>query len=94
MCNNILFLGTEDESCELEVLNLANAIRSKDISVINSPSKLKFKKLLQQASKSGSSFLGIIQKETNKVKIKNLDTNDQNIFELNNLDEIITELNK
>ena len=30
------FLGTEDESCELEVLNLANAIRGKDISVINS----------------------------------------------------------
>ena len=92
--NNVLFLGTEDESCELEVLNLANAIRSRDISVINSPNKLKFKKLLQQASKSGSHFLGIIQKETNKVKIKNLDTNDQNIFELNNLDEIITELNK
>ena len=22
--NNVLFLGTEDESCELEVLNLAN----------------------------------------------------------------------
>jgi histidyl-tRNA synthetase len=92
--NNVLFLGTEDESCELEILNLANSIRSRDISVINSPSKLKFKKLLQQASKSGSRFLGIIQKETKKVKIKNLITNDQNVFELGNLKEIITELNK
>ncbi len=92
--DNILFLGTEDESCEAEVIKLANEIRDKNISVINSPTKLKFKKLLQQASKSGSRFLAIIQKETNKVKLKNLRSNDQHIFELSNIREIITELNK
>ena len=92
--DNCFFLGSEDDSSELEVLNLANEIRRKNISVINSPAKLKFKKLLQQASKSGSRFLGIIQKESQQVKIKNLVTNDQQIFDLKNIDKIISELNK
>ena len=89
-----LFLGTEDPEAELLVLNLANKLRKNSLTVINSPEKLKFKKLTQQTLKSGSRFLGTVIKETKKVKIKNITTNDQETFDLTDVESIKNFINQ
>ena len=85
-----IYIAAEDENIELDVLNLSTTLRTANLNVCNNTAKAKFNKIFQAASKAGSLSVGVVQRTENntQVKIKNFTTNENETFNLNQIEEI------
>ena len=85
-----IYIASEDDNQELEVLSLSSLLRNESLNVCNNSAKLKFKKIILAAEKSGSPFAAILQSIEGKsiVKVKNLNTQEVNSFSINDIQQI------
>ena len=87
-----IFIASEDEKMEINILEISNIIRKNGLSVSNITSKVKYKKISQMAEKLGSKFVGTIQchQDALKIKIKNTKSGETEVFAIENTNDITT----
>ncbi|MBT3585712.1 MAG: histidine--tRNA ligase [Halobacteriovoraceae bacterium] len=94
---NDLFVTFQVEGAEATSLVLAAGLRSKGLKVLNALSPTKIKKVFSIAEKKGARFITLIGEDelkNQKVQVKNLQSKEQQEFNIDDIDSIASFLNK
>ena len=85
-----VFIASESEGLASSVMKTARYLRKENLSTIHESSKLKYKKIFQNANKMGAKNVIILQlndSEVVQLKVKNMASGEQKVFSLEELEQ-------
>ena len=83
-----VFLASESEGLASSVMKAASFLRKENLNTIHEASKLKYKKIFQNANKMGAKNVIILQLNDSKevqLKVKNMNSGEQKVFSMEEL---------
>ncbi|MEC7184096.1 MAG: hypothetical protein VXW15_15380, partial [Bdellovibrionota bacterium] len=85
-----VFIASESEGLASSVMKSARFLRKENLNTIHEVSKLKYKKIFQNANKMGAKNVIILQlndSEKIQLKVKNMASGEQKVFTMEGLEE-------